>query len=154
MSTRAAFAHFLAKRHVMLLLALLPPLAIAQQQPLTGQMMDGHPSGVAMPAPAPMARQVAMPAPVRPLPALDEPMATPVPAPASAAVAPPSYAAQVGDTTRGLLQMQVDNDRVGERLPMLGDEASASYRRYLKSFDHDIPEFYETTVGKGVGNGR
>ena len=36
---------------------------------------------------------------------------------------------------------------------MLGVEASASYSRYLKSFNHDIPEFYKTTVGNSSNSG-
>ena len=44
--------------------------------------------------------------------------------------------------------MQVDGTQAGKHLPMLGAEASASYDRYLKSFSHDIPEFYKTAVGK------
>ncbi|MFC5743256.1 DUF3613 domain-containing protein [Dyella tabacisoli] len=64
------------------------------------------------------------------------------------------YAAQVGDTTRHLLQLQADGTQAGKHLPMLGDEASASYRRYLKSFEHPIPEYYQTTVGKNSNNGR
>ena len=70
------------------------------------------------------------------------------------AAAPPYYATQVGDTTRHLLQMQACGDRSGPPRPMLGAEASASYQRYLKSFEHPIPEFYETTVGKNSRSGR
>ena len=44
--------------------------------------------------------------------------------------------------------MQADGTQAGKHLPMLGAEASASYDRYLKSFSHDIPEFYKTNVGK------
>ncbi len=75
--------------------------------------------------------------------------------PLPAASAPSSfYAAQVGDTTRHLLQIQAEGNQAGKPLPMLGAEASASYARYLKSFNHDIPEFYETTIGKDAGGGQ
>jgi hypothetical protein len=57
---------------------------------------------------------------------------------------------QIGDTVRQLFQMQASDQRPGRHLPVLGDEASASYRRYLKSFDHEIPDFYEAKV---AGNG-
>lgn len=76
---------------------------------------------------------------------------SPPPAPGTDA---DTYATQIGDATRQLLQMQADGHRAGRQLPMLGDEASASYRRYLKSFNHDIPEFYEAAVAKDGGNGR
>lgn len=53
---------------------------------------------------------------------------------------------QVGDTTRALLQLQADNSRPGTALPMLGEAASRSYQRYLKSFDHPIPEYFEAAL--------
>jgi len=84
------------------------------------------------------------------------PMATqnaPTPSPAldDAATYNP---AQFGDTTRHVLQLQVDGSLAGKRLPMLGDEAGASYQRYLKSFEHPIPEFFQTTVAQNTGSGR
>jgi hypothetical protein len=66
----------------------------------------------------------------------------------------PFHANQVGDTTRYLLQLQADGRQAGKPLPMLGDEATASYRRYLKSFEHPIPDFYETTLSKTDDTGR
>lgn len=53
---------------------------------------------------------------------------------------------QVGDTTRALLQMQADSSRPGTALPMLGEAASRSYQRYLNSFDHPIPEYFEAAL--------
>ena len=53
---------------------------------------------------------------------------------------------QVGDTTRALLQLQADNSRPGTVLPMLGEAASRSYQRYLNSFDHPIPEYFEAAL--------
>lgn len=154
---------------MLLALALLPSLAMAQQQPLTGQMMGGYrPAAAATPTSAAPAQPVtaaaatapattqsmAARAPAQPSPVASEPADAFEPAHAQASVAEPFYPEQTGDTTRHLLQMQADDSRPGSRLPILGDEASASYRRYMKSFDHDIPEFYEATVEKDNGNGR
>lgn len=158
---------------MLLALALLPSLAMAQQQPLTGQMMGGYrPAAADTPAPAraapaqpaataaapatamATATPMAARAPAQPSPAASEPVDTFEPSYAQASAAAPFYPEQPGDTTRHLLQMQADDSRPGNRLPILGDEASASYRRYMKSFDHDIPEFYEATVEKDNGNGR
>jgi len=66
------------------------------------------------------------------------------PAPAFAIDPPRS---QIGDTTRALLQLQADSSRTGSTaLPMLGEAASRSYQRYLKSFDHPIPEYFEAAL--------
>jgi hypothetical protein len=62
--------------------------------------------------------------------------------------APPFHASQIGDTTRYVLQLQADGTQAGKPLPILGDEATATYRRYLKSFEHPIPDFYDTTLSK------
>ncbi|HEX7991264.1 MAG TPA: DUF3613 domain-containing protein [Stenotrophomonas sp.] len=74
----------------------------------------------------------------------------------ASAITPPSAAtpafaieqprSQIGDTTRALLQMQADGSRAGNALPMLGEAASRSYQRYLKSFDHPIPEYFEAAL--------
>lgn len=67
----------------------------------------------------------------------------------------PFVSAEVGDTTRHLLQMQADGTQAGKPQPMLGVEATASYRRYMKSFEHPIPEYLKTAVDKssnGSGN--
>jgi len=53
---------------------------------------------------------------------------------------------QVGDTTRSLLQLQADSGRPGNALPMLGEAASRSYQRYLDSFSHPIPEYFEAAL--------
>jgi hypothetical protein len=119
-------------------------------------MMDGRnpaPAATPVAASAPAA-QAAIPPPP------PAPASAPVAAPQSTDYAPaPAYAsddgadrAAIGYTTRQLLQMQASGSQAGNRLPMLGDEASASYRRYIQSFNHPIPEFYETTVGKNGSN--
>lgn len=134
---------------------LLSTTAPAQQLPITGKMMDGRQS-------APAAARVSYrPATAAALPATDavapsparEPAAMPA-APADYVSATTYYATHVGDTTRQLLQMQASGDRAGPPRPMLGAEASASYQRYLKSFEYPIPEFYEATVGKNATKGR
>lgn len=142
---------------------LLSTTALAQQQPITGSMMDGHPS---VPIPAPpsvpvVARTSSRPATNAASPAADafapRPARKPADVPAAPAdyvSAPTYYAAHVGDTTRQLLRMQASGDRAGPPRPMLGAEASASYQRYLKSFEYPIPEFYEATVGKNATKGR
>lgn len=68
----------------------------------------------------------------------------PAPHATSANTAPAFRATEVGDTTRYLLHMQADGSQAGKPLPTLGDEATASYHRYLKSFEHPIPDFYES----------
>lgn len=103
----------------------LPLPARAQQAPLTGQML-----APAVPAPAP----------------------TPAP-PANAADTDGGTAGQVGDVTRRLLALQVAGTQAGKALPIPGAEASASYARYLKSFEHPIPAFFESTVPNAAGSG-
>jgi len=134
----------------------------AQQAPITGRMMDGRqaqaaPVRVAAPAAAAETSAPAMPAPPPP------PAYTTDTAPATMPAPPPAgdtyaYTADdddtVGSTTRQLLRMQASGSQAGRRLPMLGDEASASYKRYIDSFNHPIPEFYQTTIGKDTDSGR
>jgi len=118
--------------------------ALAQQEPLTGTMMSHR--ELRTPPPHASAGMTE-----------DGAMAT---APGNSTIATPMpsddafVAAEPGDATRHLLEMQVSASRPGPRLPMLGDEATASYRRYLKSFEHPIPEFYKATVGKNGDGGR
>jgi hypothetical protein len=139
MKTPSICARALAKLSLALF---LPAMAAAQQTPVTGQMMGqgsamAPVSGGAAPVPAP----------------------APEPEPSAAGYAsggaapraaerPPAHATVIGETTRSLLQMQADGTQAGQPLPMLGAEASVSYDRYLKSFSHEIPEFYKTAVGK------
>lgn len=120
----------------------LPAMALAQQTPVTGQMMrQGSamaPVGRVAPLSTPGAAAVAAP-----------PVTGYAPGGAVPRAAEPSpHVTVIGETTRSLLQMQADGVQAGKHLPMLGAEASASYDRYLKSFSHDIPEFYKTAVGK------
>jgi len=124
------------------------------QQPLTGQMLGGMPA--AQPAARPAASQSAS------LPTVDLTRATeaaaPAATPAEAAAEPVPFAhparGEVGTTTRALFRLQASGQQAGPRLPILGDQASASYTRYMKSFQHEIPDFFETDVGKTNGSSR
>ncbi|WP_081500587.1 DUF3613 domain-containing protein [Dyella japonica] len=102
--------------------------AHAQQTPITGQMgAPGASTGTAhVPAPSPFA------GPLQPTPGTDT----------------GGTATHVGSVTRQLFAMQSQGTNAGRALPIPGQEASASYQRYLKSFSHSIPEFYDTAVSK------
>ncbi|WP_343125666.1 DUF3613 domain-containing protein [Stenotrophomonas sp. ESTM1D_MKCIP4_1] len=130
--------------------------AQSPQPPLTGQMMGGPLPAAPAPAPAP----VQAPAAAEPLTTVD----LTVPAVSTASTATITQAASVtsasaaplvptgnGATVRHLFQLQASGTRAGARLPILGDQATASYARYLKSFEHEIPEFFETDVTPGSG---
>lgn len=120
--------------HALLWLALAAASAAgAQQRPLTGQMLGEPGAPPTTPAAAPAAR----PAPV------------PVTTPAPLVLALPARA-HIGDTTRALLQLQASGEHAGGHLPILGDQASLSYARYLQSFSHPIPEYLEKSVRKDV----
>lgn len=120
----------------------------AQQQPLTGQMLGG-PSPSA-PATAPMQAE---PLPTVELAAPAAPAAGIAAQPATVAtdVAPPAAPRarlQSGEATRNLFRLQASGQQAGQRLPILGDQATLSYARYLKSFEHEIPDFFETDVAR------
>ncbi|CAN7381386.1 DUF3613 domain-containing protein [Caballeronia sp. LjRoot31] len=59
---------------------------------------------------------------------------------------------QIGDAAHSLLALQRSGQLAAPAQPMLGVEASAAYARYLKSFDHPIPEHLDSSVG-AVGGG-
>ncbi|MCI1110305.1 DUF3613 domain-containing protein [Stenotrophomonas maltophilia] len=142
----------LTRRLLPVLICLLPATAVqAQQQPLTGQMLGG--STPAVPTSQPLQSEslatvdlVAPPAPV------------PQAAPAAVAITDGNAAAarpgrsQIGDTTRNLFRLQASGQRAGQHLPILGDQATLSYARYMKSFEHEIPDFFETDVAKSKGS--
>ncbi|MHC1651935.1 DUF3613 domain-containing protein [Stenotrophomonas maltophilia] len=140
---------------------LLPALACllmaatvqAQQQPLTGQMLGGATPSATAPAPLqPEARatvDLAAPtAAVPPAPPAPPPAVVSAPMPAASAA---PVRDQIGDATRNLFRLQASGQQAGPRLPILGDQATLSYARYLKSFQHEIPDFFETDVGKSKG---
>jgi hypothetical protein len=75
---------------------------------------------------------------------------------AYAAPAPtPAYNSsdELGVTTRGLLAAQADGRRAGPELPILGPVATASWQRYVESFEHPIPEYFVTRVNTGGASG-
>jgi hypothetical protein len=67
-------------------------------------------------------------------------------APAYAAVSPGTIDHHIGDATRRLLRLQASGQAAAPPLPMLGEASSAAYQRYMKSFSHAVPEFFDTTV--------
>jgi hypothetical protein len=119
------FAHL----HLAVLLTMLGTApALAQQRPITGQMLGEQPP----PPPRAPPEVVAVPA-----------------APAPVVLALPARP-QLGDTTRALLQLQASGEHAGTPHTVLGDQASRSYARYLESFNHPIPEYLEHSVRKDV----
>jgi Protein of unknown function (DUF3613) len=65
--------------------------------------------------------------------------------------APPHHVTQVGDATLSILALQRSGQAASPAQPMLGAEAGAAYARYLKSFDHPIPEHMDSSVGAAGG---
>ncbi|MDN7178956.1 DUF3613 domain-containing protein [Caballeronia sp. SEWSISQ10-4 2] len=53
----------------------------------------------------------------------------------------------IGDATLSLLALQRSGQMAAPAQPMLGAEASAAYARYLRSFNHPIPEHLDSSVG-------
>ncbi|PSD27422.1 DUF3613 domain-containing protein [Stenotrophomonas maltophilia] len=124
----------------------------AQQQPLTGQMLGG-------PSPSPAGT---VPMQAEPLPTVE------LAAPAASAEVTGAHASTIatdvatsfstarrtarapasGEATRNLFRLQASGQQAGQRLPILGDQATLSYARYLKSFEHEIPDFFETDVSR------
>jgi hypothetical protein len=54
---------------------------------------------------------------------------------------------RIGDAAHSILALQRSGQAAAPAQPMLGPEASAAYARYLKSFDHPIPEHLDSSVG-------
>ncbi len=118
--------------------------AAAQQAPVTGRML-GDPV-------VPSRTEAQMPA----LPAADAarpPAPGPVPPPAYRAASVATLSAEPGQATRDLIRLQASGTQAGPGLPVLGDQARASYARYLKSFEHELPEYFENTVGTSTKAG-
>jgi len=64
-----------------------------------------------------------------------------------------SFKTPSGVTTRELLRLQASGEAAAPLLPMLGQTSTAAYKRYLESFNHRIPEFFDTTV-ESAGGGK
>jgi hypothetical protein len=111
-------------------------LAQQQQQRLTGALPDTTTTAITAPAPTPAVDTTQLPPSTSPF--TDTTPETAVP------TRPPRH--EIGDVTRALLRMQAEGTYAGRALPILGDQASRSYQRYLNSFDYAIPERFEQTV--------
>jgi len=61
-------------------------------------------------------------------------------------------ASEIGDSACALIALQSGGKVAAPARPMLGDEAGATYARYLKSFNTTIPEHFGLSVGD-VGSG-
>lgn len=90
-------------------------------------------------------------APAQPAAAVAAPAAAPAAVPrseaavATASAAPQGRSRPNGDVTSEVVRMQAEGRQAGQALPMLGATASPSWKRYIDSFSHPIPQFYETT---------
>ncbi|MBH1461577.1 DUF3613 domain-containing protein [Stenotrophomonas maltophilia] len=142
----------LTRRLLPVLICLLPAAAVqAQQQPLTGQMLGGS-------TPAATASQPLQSESLATVDLVAPPAPMPQAAPAAVAITDGNAAAarpdrsQIGDTTRNLFRLQASGQQAGQHLPILGDQATLSYARYIKSFEHEIPDFFETDVAKSKGS--
>lgn len=78
-------------------------------------------------------------------------MALAVPAAHAQGAAVPD--SEIGHSTRIWLELQRSNAEAASPLPMLGAEAGYAYRRYMKSFDTEIPASFGSTVQTGGGQG-
>ncbi|WP_017525267.1 DUF3613 domain-containing protein [Pusillimonas noertemannii] len=70
-------------------------------------------------------------------------------APAAAASSPTAVVhtrRRVGDVTALLLAAQAEGRRAGPELPMLAPAANAAWKRYLDSYTHPIPEWFQERV--------
>lgn len=131
-----------------LAVAALAPLGAQAQSnaPLTGNMSGGAAAPAAQPVPAatlpdrPVVQQVPS--------TLPQPgaAAQPVPAQASPQAAPAEVREDFGDVTRGLLAAQADGRRAGGALPILGPVSTAAWNRYVDSFTHPVPEWFQKRV--------
>ena len=126
--------------------------AQAQTPPLLQGRFDAPPAVAPVSAPSGSvpANPAPTPAPQRPTVAnVDLTQAPPpasAPAPASAVVrrveaAPPG---KESHAVKQALTMQASGRHAGPPRPMMGLTASASLKRYVDSFKHPIPEFYQS----------
>jgi hypothetical protein len=67
-------------------------------------------------------------------------------------------ATPIGSTAGSWFELQSSGKAAVEASPMAGNQASAAYARYLKSFDKEIPERFGSSIKDAVsttgGNGR
>lgn len=55
-------------------------------------------------------------------------------------------AANVGTSTRNLLELQRSGRQAGPELPMLGAASALAYQRYLQANKYPIPEYYSENL--------
>lgn len=126
------------KRVTLCLALFISAGAMAQSNaPLTGAMNGG---AQAQAAPAQAAPVQAADMPARPV---VQQVQTPMPPPQASAPEPEPQPEAVGDITRALFEAQADGRRAGGALPMLGPMSTAAWNRYLESFSHPIPEWFQ-----------
>lgn len=58
----------------------------------------------------------------------------------------PVATSSIGSTTQQLLSLQARMDRAGAPHATLGATSERAWERYLKSFDHAIPEWFDVEV--------
>jgi len=120
------------------------PAAAAQGAPAARQQMVQSPEQRVTTVVTPQAATPAQPAPVAAAPAVVAAPRT-EPAVTTASAAPQGRSRPNGDVTSEVVRMQAEGRQAGQALPMLGATASPSWKRYIDSYSHPIPEFYETT---------
>ena len=121
--------------------ALAPSAGHAQSNaPLTGSMSGAASSA---PATAPASAPASAPAAAMPDRPVVQQVQTPLP---QAPAAEPAAQEGFGDVTRGLLAAQADGRRAGNALPVLGPVSTAAWNRYLESFKHPIPVWFDRNV--------
>ena len=62
-------------------------------------------------------------------------------------------ASEIDHSTNEWLALQRSNTAAAPVRPMLGAEASLAYKRYLESFNSEIPDFYGSSVSQAGGSG-
>ena len=132
---------------VLLAAAGIPDAYAQSMSPLKGKLLQ-EPAATTTNASMPTAQPTAVAASSTPRATT----AAPVQAPQASAPVESEARIRVGDVTHTLLQAQADGRVAGPRLPMLGATADASWQRYLDSFRHPLPDFYENKVSKNTSN--
>ena len=129
---------------------LRPPLTPPQAQPSLAPAVAPVAQASPVPAtPAPASATPASPDPnaaVRQVPSPDVP-----PAPPPAARASADDLDRPGAVTRALMAAQADGRRAGPGVPLQGPVASAAWKRYIKSFEQPLPQWFGTRIESNSG---
>lgn len=67
----------------------------------------------------------------------------------SGSAAAPVRASEIGHSTQGWLELQRSGAAAAPPLPMLGEEATLAYSRYMESFKTKIPASFGSSVNQG-----